>query len=138
MARRATLAAAHLAGALLALLAACGDAAPEGASALSFEVLVSPAPPSVGAAQLSIALRDAQGAAVEGASVRVEATMSHAGMQPEFAEASEVAPGRYEAALEFTMGGDWILLLDATTPDGRVHRAQREVPGVSAKRAGGG
>ena len=59
-------------------------------------------------------------------------------MVPEFADATEVAPGTYEARFEFTMGGDWILLLDATTTDGAKHHWEEDVPNVSSKRANGG
>jgi hypothetical protein len=46
-------------------------------------------------------------------------------MRPVFGEAREAGPGRYEATIEFTMGGDWIILIHITLPDGR--RLQREV-----------
>ncbi len=65
-----------------------------------------------------------------GAQVKVEANMSHAGMAPVFADASEAAPGRYQAQLEFTMSGDWVLLIDLTLPDGRRLQRQIEVKGV--------
>jgi hypothetical protein len=52
-------------------------------------------------------------------------------MVPVFADAVEVEPGRYRAELEFTMGGDWFLLVDAETRDGRTLRWQRDVPGVA-------
>jgi hypothetical protein len=66
--------------------------------------------------------------------VRLEGGMSHAGMEPVFATAREVEPGRYEAPLELTMAGDWLVLVDATLRDGRALRRQLKVPGVRAAR----
>jgi hypothetical protein len=58
-------------------------------------------------------------------------------MQPVFAAAREVGPGRYEARLDLTMAGDWILLIDATLADGRTLRRQVSLPGVRARPGGG-
>jgi hypothetical protein len=93
-------------------------------------VAVRPDPPRVGPAQLALTLADAAGAPLAGGSVQLEATMAHAGMQPVFATAKEIAPGRYEAALEFTMGGDWFLIVTAAFPDGRKLERQVPLPGV--------
>ena len=59
--------------------------------------------------------------------------MSHPGMRPIFSEARETEPGRYEAPIEFTMGGDWIILVDITLPEGRKLQRQFEIKGVKAK-----
>jgi hypothetical protein len=57
---------------------------------------------------------------LEGAEVRVEGNMSHAGMVPVLATAQEEAPGIYAVSdFRFTMAGDWILTTRATLPDGR-------------------
>lgn len=69
---------------------------------------------------------------VSGARVRLEGNMTHAGMSPVFAEAIEVEPGRYRATLEFTMGGDWVVLVHAVLPDGRKVERQFDVKGVRA------
>jgi hypothetical protein len=92
---------------------------------------VEPRPPIVGPATLSLALIDRPtGKPVSGARVQVEANMSHPGMAPAFSEAREVAPGRYEAPLELTMAGDWILLVEATLRDGRTLQRQVRLAGV--------
>ena len=49
-----------------------------------------------------------------------------------FAEAGESEPGRYESALEFTMGGDWVVLVRLTLPDGRKIERQFDVKGVQS------
>jgi hypothetical protein len=96
------------------------------------ELLVSPEPPQLGPATLTVILRDANELPIAGAAVELEGNMSHAGMVPVFAQALEVAPGRYQADLEFTMGGDWFILIHADLPDGRSMERKVDIPGVDA------
>lgn len=56
--------------------------------------------------------------------------MSHPGMSPVFSEATETAPGRYQAPINFTMGGDWVVLLHIRLPDGIKVERQINVPNV--------
>jgi hypothetical protein len=53
-------------------------------------------------------------------------------MVPVVAQAREVSPGHYEADLEFTMGGDWFILVRADLPDGRSLERSVDVPAVDA------
>lgn len=120
-----------LASVLTAVVPACGTPAQDDASAeLTFELTFDPDPPRVGPSRVTLELSDAAGEPVEGASLRLEGNMNHAGMVPVFADASEVEPGRYAAELEFTMGGDWIVLVDAKTPEGHQQRWRETVSGV--------
>lgn len=109
---------------------ACRPAAPPEAEVeVAWEV--TPQPPRMGPSELRLALTDrTTGRPAAGAVVRVEGNMSHPGMQPVFSTARELAPGSYLAALEFTMGGDWILIVDVKLPDGRSVEKQIPVPGV--------
>jgi YtkA-like len=92
---------------------------------------VTPDPPRTGPATVSLTLTDtAAGRPIEGATVRLEGNMSHPGMKPVFSTAREVRPGQYEAPIEFTMAGDWFLLVDATLHDGRTLHRQVDLPGV--------
>ena len=91
---------------------------------------VAPRPPRVGMATITLDVTDAAGDPVGGAGVSLEGDMSHAGMTPAFGEAKEVGPGRYRAALEFTMAGDWVVLIHLTLPDGRKVERQFDVKGV--------
>jgi hypothetical protein len=45
--------------------------------------------------------------------------MSHPGMAPAIASATEREDGAYEAELQFTMPGDWTLLITGTLSNGR-------------------
>jgi hypothetical protein len=67
-----------------------------------------------------------------GARVQVEGDMSHPGMAPVFADALETAPGDYRAKLNFTMGGDWVVLFHITLIDGRKFERQMDVKGVES------
>lgn len=61
------------------------------------------------------------GAAVAGATVRVVGDMTHAGMVPVVAEATDVGGGTYRTNdFLFDMAGDWVLSVDVTYPDGTV------------------
>jgi hypothetical protein len=64
------------------------------------------------------------GVPVSGATLEIEGNMTHAGMEPVFATATEVAPGDYRVPLEWTMGGDWFLTVHGTLPDGTEFEQQ--------------
>lgn len=104
-----------------------GDAAD-----VSVEHEIEPRPPRVGAARVTLRVADASGRPLGGARVRLEANMSHAGMRPVFAEATEPEPGRYQTELEFTMAGDWVVLVRLALPDGRRIERQFDVKGVQS------
>jgi hypothetical protein len=97
---------------------------------VSVDLEIEPQPVRVGLSTVRVALFDEAGQAIEGAQVEIEGNMSHAGMVPVFAAAREVAPGRYEARLEFTMGGDWFIIVRADLADGRSLERTFDVPGV--------
>lgn len=115
--------------AILLILAGCRRAGPD-SSDVGVNVTVNPNPPAVGQATVTLTLSDAEGQPVSGAQVELEGNMVHAGMAPTFSKPAEVAPGRYEAPIEFNMAGDWFILVKATLPDGRKLERQVDVPGV--------
>lgn len=114
---------------ILILLVGCRRAGQD-LSDIGLGVEVNPNPPAVGQATVTLTLTDAGGQPISGAKVEVEGNMTHAGMAPNQAQPQEIAPGRYEAPLEFTMAGDWFILVRATLPDGRKLERQVNVPGV--------
>ncbi|MGH2543521.1 MAG: FixH family protein, partial [Ardenticatenaceae bacterium] len=76
-----------------------------------------------------IEIRIENGAApMSGAQVRVEGNMSHAGMEPLVASATEVAPGTYVAILDWTMAGEWSVTARASLPGGGI--AERTATGL--------
>jgi hypothetical protein len=116
--------------ALLVLLAAgCGRQG-EGDRDVSVELKVAPEPAKVGPAQVTLVVKDADDKPVQGATLKLEGNMAHAGMKPVFADAREEKAGLYRAGLEFTMGGDWFILVDGTLANGRSFRKKIDVKGV--------
>lgn len=113
-------------------LFACQGGTQQNLPDVSVDLTVSPDPPEVGPATVTVNLRDADDQPIGGAKMNLEGTMTHAGMVPVFADAVETEAGRYEASLEFTMGGDWVIIVRATLPDGRSLEREIDVPGVKA------
>jgi hypothetical protein len=114
-----------------ALVAGCAAPADHG---LAIDLRVSPNPPKVGPAKVSLTLTDADGKPATGATLSLEGNMAHAGMKPVFAEAREEGDGRYSADLEFTMGGDWFILVTGKLADGKVIRKKVDIKGVESRR----
>ena len=101
---------------------ACGRRA-ETSARLDLQWTLQPTSGMVGPATLTITLRDLSRVPVTGATVRLEGHMSHAGMAPVLADATDRGAGVYEIPFAFTMPGDWVLLVTAVLPDGeRVER----------------
>jgi succinate-acetate transporter protein len=121
-----------LAWVVLSILTACHKTADPG-PALVVQSEISPQPAKVGFATIMILLSDLSSKPVSGATIVLEADMSHAGMAPVFGGSTEVAPGRYSGNLAFSMAGDWVVLLHMTLPNGARVERQIEVKGVRAK-----
>jgi hypothetical protein len=92
-----------------------------------------PSPPAAGATALKITLADSAGRPIRLGHLDVEGDMSHAGMKPVFTQLEETAPGTYAGTIEFTMGGDWLLLLSGRFSDARPFHRTIDVPGVKSK-----
>jgi hypothetical protein len=98
---------------------ACGGRAAL-AEDVSVEWTMTPSPPIVGTPVLGeITLRDRAHRPVPGATLQVVGLMSHPGMAPVFPGVTERGEGVYQVHLQFTMSGDWILLVTGLLPDGR-------------------
>lgn len=118
--------------ALLSVAGCRGDGSGE-LRGIRMEVAIAPTPPVVGPSRVVVTLTEGDGAAVTGADLRLEGTMTHAGMVPVIRAASPDGGGRYRVDdFEFTMGGDWILRAHVSLPDGRAGTLEREVRVVSA------
>jgi hypothetical protein len=116
------------------LLTGCTSNDLENNATLGLQWSLEPTPPTVGEATFTCTLWDSLGAApVTQAALEIEGNMAHAGMQPVFCTAQEVAPGRYRATIPFTMAGDWFLLLDIKLTDGRTLQRKVDVHGVQPR-----
>jgi YtkA-like protein len=106
-------------------------------SALQRSIVVSdkqitPQPPYAGPIRVNFKLVDAS-KPLAGAHITLEGDMTHAGMAPVFGEVREVSPGQYQGQVTLSMGGDWVVLLHITLPDGKKIEEQMDVPGVQSK-----
>jgi hypothetical protein len=109
--------AAVLAIASIAATGACRAAARDD---LTLTWTTTPAAPVVGqATTATLTVRDAAGRVVDHAALQIEAHMSHPGMAPVIEPAAARGRGVYTAQLQFTMAGDWDVLVTGRLPDGR-------------------
>ena len=104
------------------------------AGTIQASVQFDPNPPTThGPVKLKIVLSDSNGNALPLSEFAVEGDMNHAGMSPVFAQLHETAPGEYSGEIQFTMGGDWFLLLSGQLP-GNTHIVKKvDVRGVKAQ-----
>jgi YtkA-like protein len=121
---------AALVGALL-VAAAMGGACTrqpiaEETSAVRISARLMPPQPTVGPATLSVSLSGATAATLGNAKVGVVAHVTHPGMTPIVATVTQHGPDVYDAAVDFTMAGDWMLIAAVQLPDGR--RLESRVP----------
>lgn len=115
---------------VLALLVSACHQSTESSQSVTIAYEISPQPSRVGPATITLRLRDPSGEAVTGARITLEGNMSHAGMNPVFSEAKEIVRGRYQAQLEFSMAGDWIVSVHSTLSGGEKLERQFEIKGV--------
>lgn len=117
-----------------ALAGACSRGDDDGdTSDVTVELSVEPESPSVGPATITVVITDDDGDTVGGADLEIVGDMSHAGMVPVIVGATEEPDGRYISdGFEFTMGGDWIITVRGTLPDGEEIERRFDIKGVSS------
>jgi len=113
-------------------LTACRASTAADFGATDIALSLAPDKPAVGPATLTFTLSDKKGRPVAGATVRVEGTMTHAGMEPVKVTAQPGGDGRYTAPdFRFTMAGDWLLIAQATLADGSTSQRTFRIAGVT-------
>ncbi len=85
--------------------------------AASITVATTPDPPMTGDSTMTITVTK-DGAPVADAPVSVRGDMNHAGMKPVLADGTTAADGTVEVPFNWSMGGDWIVTVTVTLPDG--------------------
>lgn len=93
---------------------------------------ITPQPPHAGPITVNFKLADAA-KPLTGAHISLEGDMTHAGMAPVFGDAHEVSPGQYQGQVTLSMGGDWVVLMHISLPDGKKVEEQMDIPGVQSK-----
>ena len=86
------------------------------------------------ATSVRVVLKHPDGKAVSGAKLRIEAHMTHPGMQPLVSDATERESGTYESRVNLSMAGRWVLVVTGTLADGRRLVQQTEI--TVAERSG--
>jgi hypothetical protein len=95
---------------------------------IQLEWLTADKPLRVGLDALIFTLKNARAEPIRGALIEVRGDMTHAGMVPVDGKAEGgTDDGRYVVPFEWTMGGDWIVTVRATLPDGRTAQRRYEV-----------
>lgn len=122
-----------LAVAILAAAAAGGACRRAPASSdITITLTVTPQTPVAGEpVDVRLSLRDGRSRPIAGATVQIEAHMTHPGMAPVIEPASERGGGDYVARPSLTMAGDWVLFADVRTTDGQ--RVRKEIGRLSAR-----
>ena len=104
---------------ILLLLMGCTASVPSAADpAVEMSLRVTPDPPTVGDAELTIMLVDGAGAPINDAVLYIQGDMGHAGMAPVIRDVEGGAEGVYRVPFAWSMGGDWNVTVLATLADG--------------------
>jgi hypothetical protein len=106
--------------ALTIFLASGCSRSSKAANDLSFVLARDPQPPRASQNTFTVTLTSQAGQPIPRAHVSLEGDMSHPGMSPAFADAEEIAPGKYQAGLDLNMLGDWTIIAHIQLPDGRT------------------
>lgn len=111
---------------ILALVGCRGSAptVPNDQININMDVSVAPNPPQVGASTLVVSLTEEDGTPIDGADIEIRGDMNHAGMQPVLRDGNTSENGDYRIPFEWTMGGDWFVVVKATLPGGEVIEQQ--------------
>lgn len=100
---------------------------------ITFDWGIEPSPPRVGETTINLTLRDSTGHLISGADIKLEGNMSHPGMKPVITTAKQQEPGKYTADFEFTMAGDWFIIVTTSLGDSSQVEKQIKIPGVRAQ-----
>jgi YtkA-like len=130
-AQRHVLTAAFVLACSLSTACLAGCARTDAADAISVSWTLDPSPPVVGTPiVVRLTLRDRDQKPVLGAHLRLEGLMSHPGMAPIGAAVVERGEGTYDAQVQFSMAGDWIVLVTGELAGGGQLKKQIEIAGV--------
>ena len=87
---------------------------------LQIELIEPLFPPAIGKDTRNIRVFDEKDNPINDATIAVKADMTHAGMVAVLGNATEGDKGLYKVPFEWSMGGDWVIIVQATLPDGTV------------------
>lgn len=103
------------------LLAACGGRVSQQSNDADVAIDLAAESMAVGSTVLEVTVTDGSSAPINDATLNVKGDMTHAGMTPVLVEGvSDGREGVYRVPFEWTMGGDWVVTVEAVLPDGRT------------------
>jgi hypothetical protein len=116
-------------GMLLLVGSGCArESRQESPESVQINLTTVPYPPILGKSRLVIQITDNEGIAVNDAELDIKGDMTHAGMVPILAQTvGGGEDGFYNVPIEWEMGGDWVVSVRATLPDGTTARRQFEL-----------
>lgn len=105
---------------LLVMVSGCARVSQQDDSAdIQIRLAPIPFPPVIGDSRLVVQIADKSGSPIDDAHMAVKGSMSHAGMAPVLAEVEGGGKeGVYNVPFEWTMAGDWIVIVDVQLADG--------------------
>lgn len=116
------------------VFSACGPRADQGGGLDVTILSIAPDPAAVGDAEITLQVRDPAGNPVSDATILVEGTMTHAGMQPVIVATEARGNGTYVTeGFKFTMGGDWVIIVRATFANGTTAEQRIDLKGVQGE-----
>jgi hypothetical protein len=122
-----------LSAAILTTLLAAGACRPAAPSPEA-NWTIAPDHPSVGdRARVRLTLRTRAQAPVSGARLRLEAQMTHPGMPAMVVPMTEPSAGVYDAVVQFSMRGNWVLVASGELADGTHVTKDLAVTGVTER-----
>ena len=112
------------------ILFAC-RANPTTTSNLTISLEIADSAPAIGEeTTILVTLSDSANAPINDATVNLRGDMTHAGMMPVTGSATSGTDGVYEIPFAFSMGGDWIITVEATLADGTSASQTFNINGV--------
>ncbi len=81
---------------------------------------------AIGQTTLTVIVQTPDGTPIDNATVEITGDMTHAGMAPVFGKVQGGKEGRYSVPFDWNMGGDWVLTIKATLPDGTSAKIEQK------------
>jgi hypothetical protein len=97
---------------------------------LNIDLTIEPHPPVVGESTLIIVISDAQGQLISDATLNIRGDMNHAGMVPVIRDVEGGEDGVYRVPFEWTMGGDWFIVVNVALTDGNTASQRFDITNV--------
>ena len=117
---------AHPVWILITLLILTGCRVSNRTDSASLLITLPDAKPALGQSTLTVVVQTPDGKPIDNATIEITGDMTHAGMAPVFGKVQDGKDGRYSVPFDWNMGGDWVLTIKATLPDGTSAKIEQK------------